>query len=85
MTYEVRTKEIAPQQIVAVRTRTRLAALGEEAGRAFGELFAHAGRAGAAPAGPPFGVYHGPPGDDGSPRPPRARYCLTSTSWKGPA
>ncbi len=64
MTYEVKTKEIAAQQVIAVRVRTRLAELGSEAGRAMGELFAHAGRAGAAPVGPPFALYHGPPGDD---------------------
>jgi effector-binding domain-containing protein len=64
MTYEVRTKELAPQPIVAIRLRTRLAEVGSEAGRAFGELFAHLGRAGAAPAGPPMALYHGAPGED---------------------
>ena len=64
MTYDVRTKEVAPQQIIAVRFRTRLAALGEDAGRAMGELFGHLGRAGAAPAGPPVGQYHGAPTED---------------------
>ncbi len=64
MTYDVRTKEVPQQQIISVRTRTRLADLGAEAGRAFGELFAHLGRAGAAPAGPPFALYHGAPSED---------------------
>ncbi len=64
MTYDVRTKEVPPQQIISIRTRTRLADLGAEAGRAYGELFAHLGRAGAAPAGPPFALYHGAPGED---------------------
>lgn len=64
MTYDVRTKEIAPQQIIAVRTRARLADMAAESGRAFGELFGHLGRAGAAPAGPPFALYHGEPGED---------------------
>ena len=64
MTYDVRTKEVAPQQIISARFRTRLAALAAEAGRAMGELFGHLGRAGAAPAGPPFGQYHGAPTED---------------------
>jgi effector-binding domain-containing protein len=64
MTYDVRTKEVAPQQIIGIRLHARLADLGREAGRAMGELFAHAGRAGAAPAGPPFALYHGPPSED---------------------
>ena len=29
-----------------------------------GELFAHLGRAGAAPVGPPFSLYHGAPSED---------------------
>lgn len=64
MTYDVRTKEVGPQQILGVRLRARLGDLGHEAGRAMGELFSHAGRAGTAPAGPPFALYHGPPGED---------------------
>jgi DNA-binding transcriptional MerR regulator len=62
--YDVKTKEIAAQQIVSVRVRTRLADLAAEAGRAFGELFGHLGRAGAPPVGPPLALYHGAPGDD---------------------
>jgi effector-binding domain-containing protein len=64
MTYDVRTKEVAPQQIIAIRMHTRLAELGPEAGRAMGELFAHLGQAGAAPDGPPFALYHGAPSED---------------------
>jgi DNA-binding transcriptional MerR regulator len=64
MTYDVRTKEVAPQQVIAIRLRTRLADIGYEAGSAMGELFAHLGRAGAAPAGPPLALYHGAPNDD---------------------
>jgi len=64
MTYDVRTKEVTPQQIIAIRTRTRLTDLGAEAGRAMSELFGHLGRAGAAPAGPPFALYHGAPTED---------------------
>jgi effector-binding domain-containing protein len=64
MTYDVRTKEVAPQQIISIRIHTRLADIASEAGRALGELFGHTGRAGAAPVGPPFAVYHGGPGED---------------------
>jgi effector-binding domain-containing protein len=64
MTYDVRTKEVEPQQIIAIRLRTRLADIANEAGRAMGELFGHLGRAGAAPAGPPFSLYHGAPTED---------------------
>jgi DNA-binding transcriptional MerR regulator len=64
MAYDVKTKEIAAQQIISVRIRTRLADMATEAGRAFGELFGHLGRAGTAPAGPPLALYHGAPGDD---------------------
>ncbi len=64
MTYDVRTKEVAPQQIVAIRMRTRLVDIANEAGRAMGELFGHLGRAGAPPAGPPFSLYHGAPSED---------------------
>jgi DNA-binding transcriptional MerR regulator len=64
MTYDVKTKEVAPQQVITVRLRTRLADMGAEAGRAMGELFGHLGRAGATPAGPPLALYHGAPTDD---------------------
>lgn len=64
MTYDVRTKEVVPQQVIAIRMHTRLPDLGNEAARAFGELFAHLGRAGAAPVGPPFALYHGAPSED---------------------
>jgi effector-binding domain-containing protein len=64
MSYDVKTKEVSAQRIVGIRSRVRLSELGAEAARAFGELFAHLGRAGAAPAGPPLALYHRPPGDD---------------------
>jgi len=62
--YDVKTKEIAPQQVLSIRVRTRLASLGEEASRAFGEMFAHLGRVHAGPAGPPLALYHGPMFDE---------------------
>jgi DNA-binding transcriptional MerR regulator len=64
MAYDVRTKEVPPQQIISIRFKAPLAGMAAESGRAFGELFAHLGRAGAAPAGPPFGLYHGAPDED---------------------
>ena len=60
MAYEVKTKEVAAQQVLTIRVRARLANLGNEASRAFGEMFGHLGRAQARPAGPPFALYHGP-------------------------
>jgi effector-binding domain-containing protein len=66
MTYEVRTKEVDPQQVLAIRLRVPLAALAREVPQAFGELAAHAERAGAAPAGPALAVYLGPPDDAGT-------------------
>ncbi len=64
MSYEVNVKEVVPQQILSIRLRTRLADIGREAGRAFGEMFAHLGRAQAHPAGPPMALYHGPEFDE---------------------
>jgi DNA-binding transcriptional MerR regulator len=59
MSYEVRTKELIPQQVLSIRIRKRLADLVNEAPRAFGEMVAHLGRVHAHPAGPPFALYHG--------------------------
>jgi DNA-binding transcriptional MerR regulator len=63
MTYDVRTKEVAPQQVIGIRLHTRLPDLGAQAGAAMGELFAHLGRSGASPAGPPLALYHGAPSE----------------------
>jgi effector-binding domain-containing protein len=62
--YEVRTREIAAQQVLSIRTRARLVNLGDEGARAFGEMIAHLGRAQAEPAGPVFALYHGPEFDE---------------------
>jgi effector-binding domain-containing protein len=61
----VKTKEIAPQQVIGIRLRSTLVEIGRDAGAAYGELFAHLGRAGAPPAGPPLAVYHEEPGESG--------------------
>jgi DNA-binding transcriptional MerR regulator len=62
--YDARTKEVVPQQMLSIRIRTRLAELGAEGSRAFGEMIAHLGRAQAHPAGPLFALYHGPEFDE---------------------
>jgi len=64
MNYDVKTKELAPQQVLSIRLRTRLADIGGEAGRAIGEMFGHLGRAQLRPAGPPLALYHGPEFDE---------------------
>lgn len=63
--YEVRTKDVAPQQVIGIRMTSRIADMSRDAAGAYGELFAHLGRAAAAPAGPPLALYHTEPGDDG--------------------
>jgi DNA-binding transcriptional MerR regulator len=63
--YDVRTKDVAPQQALGIRMRSNVATIGRDAAAAYGELFAHLGRAGAAPAGPPFALYHAEPGEAG--------------------
>src|SRR5690349_14883037 len=43
--YEVKTKEVAPQQVIGIRVRSTISTIGRDAGAAYGELFAHLGRA----------------------------------------
>ncbi len=64
LAYEVRTKEVLPQQAISVRARTRLAGIAQEATRGFGEIGAHLERVHVPPAGPPFALYHGPEFDE---------------------
>jgi DNA-binding transcriptional MerR regulator len=63
--YEVRTKEVAAQQVIGIRMRSSIAEIGRDSAAAYGELFGHLGRAGAPPAGPPFALYHAEPTDAG--------------------
>jgi DNA-binding transcriptional MerR regulator len=63
--YEVRTKEVVAQQVIGIRMRSTIPTIGRDAGTAYGELFAHLGRAGAGPAGPPFALYHAEPTETG--------------------
>ena len=62
--YDVKTKAAVAQQVLSIRTRTRLADLEKEAASAFGEMAAHLGRARAHPAGPPLALYPGPEFDE---------------------
>lgn len=63
--YEVRTKELSPQQIVGIRMPSSVADISRDAQGAYGELFGHLARAGARPAGPAFSIYHAEPGENG--------------------
>jgi len=58
MPYEVTVKELAPQQVAALKRRTSLKSIGATIGEAFATLMTTMGKAGVAPAGPPFIVYH---------------------------
>lgn len=60
MPYEVTVKQVEPQSILSIRTRTSLAEIGQAAGQAFGELYAYLGQLGVPPAGPPLAIYHDP-------------------------
>jgi DNA-binding transcriptional MerR regulator len=63
--YDVRTKEVAAQQVIGIRMASRIADIGRDSGAAYGELYGHLGRAGAPPAGPPFTIYEAEPGENG--------------------
>lgn len=58
MAYDVRVKELPPQQVAAVRRRTSMDAIGNTIQEGFVTLMSAIGKAGIAPAGPPFIVYH---------------------------
>ncbi len=57
--YVVRTKTVHAQIVASLRTHTSLVAIGGVTAAGFAELYAHVGRAGGRPAGPPLAVYHG--------------------------
>jgi len=54
---------LAEQPVAVVRERVRMDALTDFFGRAFGTVMAAAQKQGAAPAGPPFALYRGIPGE----------------------
>lgn len=60
MRYEIRTRETVPQPLISVRTHIAMSNIGQEMGRAFGELYKYLGRSFRRPAGPPFSIYHDP-------------------------
>jgi effector-binding domain-containing protein len=60
MAYEVKVREVVPQPVLSVRTRTSLAQIADLMGAAFGEMFGYLFQAGAQPAGPPCSIYHDP-------------------------
>lgn len=56
--YEVKLQEVTPQPIAMVRYQVAPADISSVFGPALGRVFAHIGRAGGIPAGPPLAVYH---------------------------
>ncbi|MHB8868984.1 MAG: MerR family transcriptional regulator [Thermoleophilia bacterium] len=58
MPYEVKLQEVQPQPIAALRYRIPPADISSVFGPALGQVFAHIGRAGGAPIGPPLAAYH---------------------------
>ena len=58
MPYEVKVKELPPQQVAAVKRRTSMEAIGNTVQEGFAALMSAMGKTGLAPAGPPFIVYH---------------------------
>ena len=58
MSYTVNVKEVSSQPILGIRLHTSLAAIGNEAGGALGELFAYLAELGVRPAGPPGAQYY---------------------------
>jgi DNA-binding transcriptional MerR regulator len=56
--YEVKLKEMAAQPIATVRMTCTPAEIGPTMGQGLGRVFAHMGRAGVTPAGPPLAIYH---------------------------
>ena len=55
--YEVKVQEVRPQPVAAVRYQLAPAEIGSVMGEAFGRVFAHIGRVGGTPAGPPLAAY----------------------------
>jgi effector-binding domain-containing protein len=60
---EIEIIEVPEQPTAAVREQVAIAALSDFFGRAFGLVAAELDRQGVTPAGPPFGYYHGAPGE----------------------
>jgi len=58
MPYEVKLEELTAQPIAAVRYQVAPADISAVMGEAFQRVFAHVGRVGGIPAGPPLAAYH---------------------------
>ena len=58
MERKIEVKELAGQPVLGVRFKTDMPDIGENLGRAYGTLFAHLGKMGEFPAGPPLSLYH---------------------------
>lgn len=58
MSIEVETVELPDQPALCVRFRTSMEKITEDIGRAYGVVFAHLGKVGGIPAGPPFALYY---------------------------
>jgi len=65
MPYEVTVKELPPQRVAAVKRHTSMAMIGSTVQQGFVTLMSTMGKAGVAPAGPPFIVYHSVMGQGG--------------------
>lgn len=60
MPYEISVREVGPQPVVSISQRVKVAALGDFIKEGTATLYELLERSGAAPVGPPFGLYHGP-------------------------
>lgn len=60
MPYEISVREVGAQPIVSISRRLKVAGLDGFIQESVAALHAALGSRGAAPAGPPFGIYHGP-------------------------
>lgn len=58
MPYEVKLEELTAQPIASMRNQVAPADISSVMGEAFQRVFAHVGRVGGIPAGPPLAAYH---------------------------
>lgn len=58
MSYVIATRDVPEQPVMSIRAQAAMASISEFLGRAFEELYGHAGRTGVVTIGPPFVIYH---------------------------